>query len=842
MLSLSAVVAIAASGAAIFVVLSVVGIVIWVRFRKERHALKMLRLNHGRHRSIQTFTGDTLTELTRAEGSVLRAHGQLPYGKPTEWGQLASRETLLEPKDEPNSSFPFVRKARSMRRSISRSASQKFSRLSHHRISSMTTTSETAIRILASPPGVSESKEDIPLSAIEGCLELPAERTPRQSPEINQEEAGFVLGMRPVSPSWPLQKDQSSMFSVSEIRSSRGDFETPTKRVRGGSIASQLASIPPDQPVPPPPPFGYPLDRLSYMRNDSVMRLSSMSLDTTNSSILDGPASKNDFTPSVFGAGGTFVPYSANDVGVKNGRRSFIATNTSLPPLHNFPTRSSSTVEGRRLPSNMDLMTAPRRCMTTTSRNISNASDRFGYPLHHSDSMSSNNVPSRQVSQRSRNSLSLSDWTSPSNINWRHSDSSQISYVPPFTRFEENDPFYGNSTAKLFTIGSPGQSQSRRSSGTSKPPSPMQRSSASLGGVLLPSALKGPKSKRKGHRRQNCVRISIHPPMTFGGSFYPTVEEEPEDFEEMEEWDLRESAMNDLTKPQVAITANPSPSPLSKRSSRRNKPAAAAPSTLGPVAEEPQSMNKRKSSKRRKCSPSESVDHDSPINNYLPELVTSLTRTPSPKGRSPANDNSLEWGSPRRSLVKGPRSRLETANLSTSNGPAQSPTKSPLDDLPIITGTQGSDWRKSTHLNYRTTDSADRSHRHSNSQSSISSIIVSSNPQSSGNGARRSNSTVRDRVTIWEDANRSASPPKLAAPAMGNYSFSKQQPSSQAVPRSLSNNERPPSRMSSRVQPAPDSASTRFDQITPNRKTHGLGIGITATPGSLYDGDGFLRE
>ncbi|KAJ5272496.1 hypothetical protein N7478_007621 [Penicillium angulare] len=330
MLSLGTLVAIAASGAAIFVVSSVFVIVVWVRIRKERHALRVLGLKHGQYTRSIGLTGDTLTELSQEEGTILRGHG-LPYGKPTEWGQLSSREALLRSKNGSDSSFPLLEKARSFRNSISRSRSKRLSRSSHKhsRMSSMATMSESIIH--HSPPWGSESREDIPLSAVEGVLELPAERTPRQTPDLSHEEPGFHLGMRPVSPSWPLpsQKERSGLFPVLESRSSQEMFDPPPRifeespsRVRGGSLTSQTPGSAPDGPIPPPPPTAFPLDRMSYMRNDSIMRLSSLSLDTTNSSILDDgrqrPVDTHMISP-IFPSGGTSVPFSANDVGVKNG-------------------------------------------------------------------------------------------------------------------------------------------------------------------------------------------------------------------------------------------------------------------------------------------------------------------------------------------------------------------------------------------------------------------------------------------------------------------------------------------------------------------------------------------
>lgn len=900
MLGLSAVVAIAASGAAIIIVFSVVGIVVWVRVRKERHALKLLGLDHGSDgRGLANSAGNTLTTLSNEEGSALTAHGQLPYGKPTEWGQLTSRESLLR-KNGSVSSSPFIEKARSLRHSISRSRSKRLSRFSKHsRLSSMATMNEANQR--SSPPRL--SREDIPLSAVEGVLELPAERTPRQTPEITQEEPGFHLGMRPVSPAWPLpsQRERSGLFPVVEQRGSQDMFDPPPRvfeesptRLRGSSICSQSAGLAPDEPIPPPPPppAVFPTERFSYARNDSVMRLSSMSLDTTNSSILDdgrnGPRPADSaFTSPNSASGGTTVPFSASDVGVMNGRRSFITANTgiAMPPLHNFPVRSSSTVEARKR-SSTDYK-SPRRSMTTASRIPSNSSDRLGGPPHRSESLSSN-PPSRHTSLRSGNPIAMSGLQNPNSMNWR-SSGSQMACVPHFSQLQQpslyeseqqNDPFYGGSpqsTGTLFSIESPGQA-----SGSSMPPSPMSRSNLSLRGGSLTSALKSSNSHRKGHRRQNCVRISIHPPMTFGGpNFTPTLEEEPEDTDQMEEVDLRESAVTGKALPVLPVNT-PSPLPLSKRTSRRNK---VQPSSLGPLAEEPQSQANRSPSKKRKKMSSDESERDASLSKDrgLPELFTSLppatteatelSQTPSPERLPPKWEApevpspvyaSPGTGSPRRSAVKGPRSQPASAPRTPRRKSTHTPTKQSIDpfvtpgspaDMSQITGTQGSDWRKSTDSLHRTvTNATDRSYRrYRDSRDSLASGLGSSavelSPACDVKAGAKSSSTVKDRVTIWEDANRGGSPPKVsgsppklpAAQLTGSYGFGENNVSptqniKNSAPRSLA---KPGSPTRQYAPPSPTSA--RRGMTTPTGKGLGLGIG-SATPVSLYDGDGFLRE
>ncbi|KOS38005.1 hypothetical protein ACN38_g11187 [Penicillium nordicum] len=730
---------------------------------------------------------------------------------------------------------------------------------------------------LPSPPSkarTSISKEDVPLSAVEGVLELPAERTPTQTPDPNEDGTGFHLGMKPVSPGWPFPlRERSSFFPASDRNSSVFDSnteESPT-RARGGSIASQTAGMMPGHSIPPPPPTAYPPDRLSYARNDSVMRLSSMSLDTTNSSILDD--GRNVTSPTF--PSGTFVPFSAADVGVKDGRRSFIATNTSMPPMHNFPVRSYSTTETRHKSAPL----SPRRSLTTHQSGVS--IDQFGGAPCRTDSMSSSNPPSRDASLRSGTPVGHLEhqYSGPS---WRSSGSHMPS--GPHVNQYQNSTGYDNDEMEddPFYVGSPGggtlfhQVRSPGNAGnTTKPPSPMQRASLSRHGSLT-SALKGGNPQRKGHRRQNCVRISIHPPMTFGSStFSPTVEEEPEDFDKMEELDLRETSINNPTKPLPSLpptTASPmSSSRRSKYGSRHGKPGLGS---LGPLVEEPlPPMYDDSPCKNRNRTPSALGANKPTFENdrALPELFTSfpksqgnsLTHTPSPErvppvwemSRTPfaSHENSPALGSPRRSAVKGPRNqpgviptrRQSTCGPLTSHhtpdSPLASPTRLPL--VMSITGTEGSDWRRSTDsLQRAKTDAPNPSFRRD--RVSISSLDNGLGPigRSSLCGTRRS-SMVQDHVTIFEDPDQTTSPPQPSMqPPIGSFRTPESSPirSKNNVPRSMPTNQQFPPHMSSHHAP-PTPTSPRRGMTTPTSK--GLGLGReTATPGSLYDGDGFLRE
>ncbi|CAL5871412.1 uncharacterized protein PFLUO_LOCUS5662 [Penicillium psychrofluorescens] len=877
-LGLSAVVAISAASATVFVVVSVVGIVVWVRVRKERHALKLLSINERQRVSTHPTRQDTVTELSREEGSALTEYGQLPYGKPAEWGQPASRESLLRSKNGSDSSFPLLtEKARSLRNSLSRSRSKRLSRSSHkhRRLSSLITLSETPNRWPSASPKISFSKDDVPLSAVEGALELPAERTPEQTPDISEDDTGFH-GMRPMSPAWPLpsQRDRSSIFPLLEDNGPHNMFDPPprifedndSRRSRGASIISQTAGEMPDQPIPPPPPAARQSNRYIYAPNEASIRFSSISLDTMASSILEdsriGPLSTStDLTSPIYSSGGTCVPFSANDVGVKDGRRSFISTNSSVPS-HLLPVRSSSIAESARTRS-MEL-TTPRRSLT--ERCSSSNSERYNAPPRRSESLSSNPL-NRHSSLRSA-SGSISGFHSSRPPSWR---SSVGSLVPQFSQFQcetvyegeqqrENDPFgVGSHRNVLPTIESPRQNDA----GVHRPQSPMHRSSLSQRGPP-PSAMKSVISQRKGHRRQNCVRISIHPPVAFGAPpFSPTVEEEPEDLDQMEEVDLREITINQPPQTQTPTNAA---SPLhasryGKYGSQRAKLQQAAKS-LGPLAEEPY---KQSPSKKRKHAPSDSIDLPPSVEKgrVLPEILTSLppstgpvsalSHTPSPERVPPvwamsenaASPISPVPGSPRRTAVKGPRSQPPSTPRSARSKSVVEVNRTDMPLTTTVTNTSGSptraplasnEFRASNESLCRTRTDARSYRRYRDSQDTLSSnrdsiIIVPSSPVHSNR--------VKDRVTIWEDATRQGSPPKQSTVNFIHKPGGSAADDSSSTPRSIAKDDhRPPSRMGSRRAP---NSPTKRGLTTPTGKSVGLGIGAT-TPGSLYDGEGFLKE
>ncbi|PLB35772.1 uncharacterized protein BDW47DRAFT_133270 [Aspergillus candidus] len=874
MLPLTTVVAVAVACGVVVIVIAVVGTIVWIRIRQERLSLAVTRAGHGYsglHGHSLPFNEEILTEISREEGSALRQYGQLPYGRPSEWGLLASQESLYQSRHESDSSSNLAEKARDLRRSFSWSKTLRPSRsLTRPRQgSSLAPLTESNERLSQFSP-VSPLKEPIPISAVDGALELPTETTPRQTPERNDD--GSMANpdptiTYPTSSVFPLLRQHerpNGLFPLIEVS------HEATGRVRGGSITAQTAGAMPEHPVPPPP-CAYPPNRFRLSKNDS-MCFSSLSLDTADSSILDESrqnyaAMESDFTSPHLPPCPTFAPYSANDVGRTEYERRNLLAQTAGPPQFFFPA-ISPTKEGRKLEPDR---TSPRRSLTAHSP--SQSMDRISPPPRRSESLSANSHPKRDASL-----VPLMDFNRIPPLN---AVGQNAALVPHFSQLQRHpvyggpprdvDPFYGGgytaygNSRKLDNILLP-EGVVPASYGHLRPP--------------LPSALKGGSGPRKGHRRQNCVRISIHPPITFGGPGFSPMVEEPEDGEEL---DMSRPEVPELTTPNLALSSTVSST--GRKSSDTPKGQQAAGNTSSPGR-----------TRKHKNGPStdSTIDITMAIpvekEKILPEIqttmlptteVTHLPQTPSPdksasawmitnSNVSPtAPENPLGSRGSRRSIVKGPRSQPAKSptqrNRSRSSGPlgdststqptgiaASSPAQSSRshttrrEQLRISTGSlqrTRSNAPSPTSLHERSTseptDYSEKSTQTSKKQSSSQQLQldipkITSSPNTKPNNNNNNNNNII--VPIWEDSKSPARKPPTNP-------FHTDEP----VELPDTSPRRPPERTKSRAsasasqQRKPRRPSSRQSFTTPTKKAIGLGIGA-ATPGSLYDGDGFLKE
>ncbi|KAL4868528.1 hypothetical protein BDV12DRAFT_169615 [Aspergillus spectabilis] len=844
MIALTTAVAIAVTCSVIFMVSAVVTTIIWVKIRQERRSLALIKARQGPYaHGLSAFPAETLTELSREEGSALRQYGQLPYGRPNEWGLLASRESLVQSAGD-KSPIQLLKKTRSfsLRHSISSKSKRQSKNLT--RLGSLTTLTEASEG--AHTHGVSASRENLVVSAVDGVLELPTETTPRQTPEREGDSSNTNDTIRPISGAWPLlhQRERSSaLFPVFE---DHHESLGPTgSRIRGGSITSQTAGMAPDQPVPPPP-CAYPPNRFRLSKNESI-RFSSVSLETADSSILDDSRRTsanidgNLMSPALPPCP-TFAPYSANDVGREYERRSF-ATNATpfiFPP--NSPARRGQRVDSER--------TSPRRSLTACSPTRS--SERVSPPPRRSESLSARQ--SRDPTPKPYLDL---DHIPPLNTTSRNT-----ALLPYFSQMQrhsmqgsprrDNDPFYNGVGASHNLTYQPRASGRRASSFV--PPETTPQTPNSHPKPPLTSALKG-SGHRKGHRRQNCVRISIHPPITFAGPAFSPMVEEPE---EVEERDIRRSEISDLSMSNVSRNSSVSAMSTANRNSIQDHPTERPVSRVIEVPDNGRTDSYGSPSKKRKQTQPES---GSIIGKSLPGILTSLptttdkdslSHTPSPERNprvwkvpdyqvSPTTlENSPAPRSPRRSAVMGPRSqpgkpaRNNYQPLIPSDD--TKPATPPSSRTPRNNSTKESTRKPSHPLRRVKSEAREQTPPRSQSQADRkrASHYTNSTSLSSGAQQKTPGTTVSAVVPIWEDQNKRKS---QTTPRRSTVSLVYDPPTLQGEKNDTS----PLRNQVDRMARMSSYRNSRHGCITPARKTVGLGIGAT-TPGSLYDGDGFLKE
>ncbi|OJJ72458.1 hypothetical protein ASPBRDRAFT_123397 [Aspergillus brasiliensis CBS 101740] len=855
---LTTVIAIAVSCSVVFIVSAIVATVIWIRVRQDRLSLAVANAKQDGY-ALQQYQGETLTELSREEGSALRQYGQLPYGKPSEWGVLSSRESLIQSPADSDTSSPLDEKARDMRRSLSRSLSSRSARLSRHllgpqRLSSLSPLTEHSEKQQSTSPTISGIDDGVPNSAVEGAFELATETTPRHTPDREEEQLRTSLTSRPGSGAWPLKHHRERSGSLYPLMEDKQDG--CNARVRGGSITAQTAGSAPEQPVPPPP-CAYPPNRFRLSRNDSTC-LSSLSLETADSSILEDSRRTSTNVDSTFTSPAlppcpTFAPYDANDVGRMEYDRRAFGSGPVVPSQFVFPASSGTAWEAQRLESER---TSPRRSLTT--RSPTHSTERISPPPRRTESLS-------ELKTKRDSSL----WVKPLDLS-RPPSLNPVpngALVPHFSQMQrrsmygdqrkEADPFYSAMSSSSIS------SDSRlRPSITGIPDGPLLGPNSHLK-PPLPSALKGGSGTRKGHRRQNCVRISIHPPITFTGPVFSPTAEEPEETEEI---DTSRAQVPNPSISQMSIQSSVSGLSMSRDShdeQQKENP------RITEIPDEPPRNSQGGPPKLRVNPPTDAVDRTLSIMDMeksLPDIVTtlpppkpdiSLSTTPSPEKNSPVwmiphynssptgFENSSNPGSPRRTAVKGPRQppprstarssfrSLNTLddNVMTQSSPPMRHSRGPsMGKEPVRSAAESPLRPKSDSRNMATPwyqgPSGHPSPHH------ISSPIRHSQAQLWRPAAavpKPPNANSGIIVPIWEDR---ASEPK----GKGPRNFTGAPPSD---PSSRPHSAQLGWEKSHRLKPGHGSARHGFR--TPTKKPVGLGIGA-ATPGSLYDGDGFLKE
>ncbi|QGA16333.1 hypothetical protein EYB26_004000 [Talaromyces marneffei] len=901
MLSLPVVIAVSVGCSALLIVGAILGVAVWWRTRKDRLSLAVAQAHNGasqQEQACSSFVTDS--HLT----SPLPTY---PYKTRHEWAPLGSQETFQRPPSQPKMlPSPLKKeKSKSIRRSISKSLSKS---LSIGRSSQKPIHMEQLPNLQPGPqkivsPVYPDAKEKEPKSAIAGFSELPTEITPRNTPERDRDDIPQLetYSSRPGSTAWPLLQSEQRLSTVTGGHPTY--FDQNHTRIRNGSITAQTAGMAPDMPMPPTPLKV--VQSYQFPREDSLMGMSSLSLETANSSILDDNLRRSmsvdhefNYSPSLPPCP-SFTPFSPYDIviggSVARDCASHRRTQSQRLSSSTAHLTSVSMESGRGDPS-------PRRSLTTREVSpqppdwTSRLPRRSGTVL--SSSSSAGRTGSRPVSSLSITSPN-SCFHSGQGLYSREEFGSQSHRRERYSMYEKSQSKENQNMIFSQSLGDRPKS--------TQAPSP-RGSRESLGRIPLTSAMKSAHSVKKGHRRQNCVRISIHPPITFGGPVFSPMPEEPEEVLDLEK---------DLVKPAQRRQSIQSP-PSGKgsvscpNSSERYHPRHSRHRSTGSIKDESTHLSESspdtnsriprpRSSRKRARSGTESAgdvftsENQAGIPNNIfsrPPGESNLLTTPSPErhsplwslprsgefsGSSPKFPANASTGSPRRAAPKGPRSQPErqqkksetpSLTIDTSYGGSpghESPTKMSVNRSHTLATSPTKDVRKSiTLLRRMNSEACDEDSRSYRRMGRNTSLIRHKDGNIRTPPSNHNSAIINDSLTIWEDVGeddivisptvrQKKLPFKVLERIDSQGTVEENLNAIMENQKLLAIRQLPPSssiatfeyrgRNNNNNSDSSDEVAPKRSTImqTPNSKIRGY-ASAAATPGSLYDGDGFLKE
>lgn len=900
MLSLSVVIAVSVGCSALLIVGAILGVAVWWRTRKDRLSLAVAQAHHGASQQEQACSSIVI------DSPLTSPLPTYPYGTRHEWAQLGSQETFQRPVSQPKMSPPLLKreKSKSIRRSISKSLSK---RLSIGRNSQKPIRMEPLPNLQPGPqkivsPVYPDAKEKEPKSAVAGFSELPTEITPRNTPERERDDI-LQLEMyssQPGSTTWPLLQSEQRLSSVAGGHPTY--FDQNHARLRNGSITAQTAGIAPDMPMPPTPQNMVQSYQIS--REDSLMGMSTLSLETANSSILDDNLRRSmsvdhdfNYSPSLPPCP-TFTPFSPYDIviggSVARDCASYRRTQSQRLSSSTAHFTTASMESSRGDPS-------PRRSLTT--REVSPQPPEWASQLPRrsgtvfSPSSSAGRTGSRPVSSLSGTSPNAY-FHSGQGLYSRQEFGSQSHRQERYSMYEKTQTKEDQNMIFSQSLGDRPKSTQVLSPRGSR---------ESLGRAPLTSAMKSAHSVKKGHRRQNCVRISIHPPITFGGPAFSPMPEEPEEVLDLEKDRVKPTQRRQsIHSPPVkgfGVCPDPSQKHHHPRHSRHRSTGSIKEESnhLGESSPDTNSRIPRPRSSRKRARSGTESAYDVftsenraviPSNIFSrPSDESQLLTTPSPErheplwslprsdefsGSSPKFPANASTGSPRRAAPKGPRTQPErqpkktdlpslTVDTSYDGSPdRESPTKRGANRSHTLAASPSKDVRKSITLlrrmNSEASDEDSRSYRHIGRNSSL---IRLSDRNTRTPPSNRNSVISNDSLTIWEDAYEddiTISP----TVRQKNLPFKVlERIDSEGTVEDNSNIMMENQKLLTIRQVPPSSSVITFeagdrnnhdddssDEVahkrntpmqTPNNKVKGY-ASAAATPGSLYDRDGFLKE
>lgn len=458
--------------------------------------------------------------------AVLRRNTILPFNTKSGWGTLPSVETInpLEPPSIPPHYVPpkpagFVNKSSRLSWPFSaRRASGKAIQLRKIRVPILSTVIESPkpsplVPVLSGslgggPPSPKKS-ENRPSSDQSLLQHHPAFRNPWQERETGK-NFPYTDHLRRSLTAKPFPKTEvrvrpSRSRSVAEIPVSFkagtvSRLPRPKLHTRSASVCSQSSGNAPDTPVPPLPLEIARIktqERRRSMLTRSPSRFSVSSFESAGSSILATQSSP-------------ILPRSSNvrvqKVTKRVWRSSMIAGPRPIRDtltLHGKDQRSQSSIKSSTARFSLETPSTTRQPHTESrSSTITNSSSMQSIKVKTAESVTLSKVTSPTCSP-----LTVRSYTPK-----RKSGSQVTVYGSPEERPKTSSAICTNSGIPKRQLS---QASTQASSTRSSNGNPFQWDPTPLSSGK-PSALKGSPSARKGHKRQNCVRISLAAPTILG--------------------------------------------------------------------------------------------------------------------------------------------------------------------------------------------------------------------------------------------------------------------------------------------------------------------------------------
>lgn len=493
--------------------------------RRTRSTSSLGRRLSTYHRAHLSIDGSNYSHIQQP-GTSMRRSGQRPYGIVTErserWSAVPSQESLrphqmtsIEEQPEIDEMVPAPKRRKILGQTLHGNPLNKPKSRRQKKIEKAISQNTLPLSPLSAITEFTDPSE----STTPNMAELPTSITPRETPE--KQRIGRPCG-RPPSIQWPLplalrrSKDTpatvvTSILARDSILIRKGSMDITSQTARPGmGMSISMASAISDAPAGPLPPLLLRNVQRYSQQNCETARRSDASLDTIGSSVLGSISNSpthtivyNPATPTIdpsspglhqFSPARARGSHSAITIGTAAGKRAQQGT-VSGSGTHSFRASISEQATLRKISNN---------------RTVHRSDQRFKNFHFFEDTLKTidarnwkPDLPTRSVSLRT--SLSLSQLAPVARRPYDSSTSARHSMIGSqgWLGKRASNPFEA-SACEILT-GSPRQLA---------PPRPASVASAKpyQWDLRPPSSFStSPLPLRKGHKRQNCVRISNLP-------------------------------------------------------------------------------------------------------------------------------------------------------------------------------------------------------------------------------------------------------------------------------------------------------------------------------------------